>query len=72
MAQLKKDTERVDFKMLRILYGVLANKLVQWGYKYQRRGKTVPWWGAFAEAIASGIISDDGQNIVFKIPYRKG
>lgn len=72
MAQLKKDSERVDFKMLRVLYQVLASRLIAWGYKYQRRGKMVPWWGAFVEAIASGIISDDGENIIFKIPYRRG
>lgn len=71
MAQPRKDSERVDFKMLQTLYQYLAPRLIAWGYKYQRQGKTVPWWGAFAEAIASGIVSDDGKNIIFKIPYRR-
>jgi phage head maturation protease len=72
MAQIKRDTKVVNTKIDSTKQEKLSKALVIWGYSYQRQGTSAPWWGAFIEAIADGIIADDGENVIFKIPYKKG
>lgn len=72
MGRNQKDNQRIDCKVGKEHHDSLAPKLVSWGYKVSRQGVLVPWWGEFIKAIALGVIADDGENIVIKIPYRKG
>lgn len=72
MAQIKRDTKVINTKIDSEKYTGLSQDLKAWGYTYQRQGDTAPWWGAFIEAIAAGVIADDGENVIIKIPYRRG
>lgn len=72
MAQIKRDTRVINTKVEAEKHLSLSSQLKDWGYIYQRQGESAPWWGAFIEAIAAGVIADDGENIIFKIPYRRG
>jgi hypothetical protein len=72
MAQIKRNTKVLNTKVDSIKQQELGKDLLAWGYSYRRQGISAPWWGAFIEAIADGVIADDGENVIFKIPYKKG
>lgn len=72
MAQIKRNARVVNTRVDAQKHQDLSVDLIAWGYKYQVKGNPAPWWGAFIEAIADGAIADDGENIIFKIPYKKG
>lgn len=72
MAQIKRDTKVINTKIDSEKHTRLSQDLESWGYTYGWRGGSAPWWGAFIEAIADGVIADDGENVIIKIPYKRG
>lgn len=72
MAQIKRDTRVINTKIEVDKHIELSQNLKTWGYTYQRQREKAPWWGAFIEAIADGVIADDGENVIIRVPYKKG